>query len=129
MNWLPRRPAPGRLSPRPTRGPRGPRERLALFALTLLIRSRRGAMRRSGLVLAVCLFVSPALRAQAPAELAQTAAFVAAHQNPDGGFAATKGGTSSLGATSSAIRSLKYTAGSIPDVPACIAYVQKCRDA
>jgi acetyl esterase/lipase/prenyltransferase beta subunit len=86
-------------------------------------------MRRSGLVLAVCLFVSPALRAQTPAELAQTAAFVAAHQNPDGGFAATAGGPSSLGATSSAIRSLKYTAGSIPDVPACIAYVQKCRDA
>jgi hypothetical protein len=59
-------------------------------------------MRRSGLVLAVCLFVSPALRAQTPAELAQTAAFVAAHQNPDGGFAATAGGPSSLGATSSA---------------------------
>jgi pimeloyl-ACP methyl ester carboxylesterase len=87
-------------------------------------------MRRSGLVLAVCLFVSPALlRAQTPAELAQTAAFVAAQQNPDGGFAATAGGPSSLGATSSAIRSLKYTAGSIPDVPACIAYVRKCRDA
>jgi prenyltransferase beta subunit len=95
-----------------------------------MIRSRRDAMRRSGLVLAVCLFVaSPALRAQTPAERAQTAAFVAAHQNPDGGFAATKGGTSSLGATSSAIRSLKYTAGSIPDVPACIAYVRTCRDA
>ncbi|HEX8200269.1 MAG TPA: family 16 glycoside hydrolase [Isosphaeraceae bacterium] len=86
-------------------------------------------MRQSGLVLAVVLLASPALRAQTSAELAQTAAFVAAHQNPDGGFAATRGGTSSLGATSSAIRALKYTAGSIPDVPACIAYVRQCHDA
>ena len=60
-------------------------------------------MKRYLLVLAVGLAgFGPVARAQSPEEWAQTARFVAAFQNPDGGFAATKGGPSTLGATSSA---------------------------
>lgn len=60
--------------------------------------------------------------------LDQTGRYIAALQNPDGGFAATSGQKSSLGATSSAVRILKYVEGSIKDVPGCIAYVKSCRD-
>ena len=49
-------------------------------------------------------------------------------QNPDGGFAPKVGQPSSLGSTSSAIRTLGYTGGSIPDVTKCIAYVKSCYD-
>jgi poly(3-hydroxybutyrate) depolymerase/prenyltransferase beta subunit len=79
--------------------------------------------------LAACLVVAtPAARAhaQTPSELQQTARYAAAFQNPDGGFAAAPGGTSALGPTSSAVRILKYTGGSIPDVLACIKYVKSC---
>ncbi len=69
-----------------------------------------------------------AVLAQSPAELARTAAYTAALQNRDGGFGAAAGQRSSLGATSSAIRILKYTGGSIPDVLACIHYVKSCAD-
>jgi acetyl esterase/lipase len=86
-------------------------------------------MRRPLIGLSVALFVSVSVaRAQTPAELAQTATYVAAFQNPDGGFAGKVGGESSLGSTSSAIRALKYSGGSVRDVPACIAYVKSCFD-
>ena len=91
--------------------------------------SRRGLMKRYLLVLAVGLAgFGPVARAQSPEEWAQTAGFVAAFQNPDGGFAATKGGPSTLGATSSSLRALKYTGGSVPDVLACLAFVRSCYD-
>jgi acetyl esterase/lipase/prenyltransferase beta subunit len=86
-------------------------------------------MRRFLHLLAACLIVLvPAARAQTPAELAQTASFVAALQNPDGGFAARPGGPSTLSSTPTGIRALKYSGGSIKDVPACIAYVKSCFD-
>ena len=86
-------------------------------------------MKRYLLVLAFGLAgFGPVARAQSPEELAQTAGFVAAFQNPDGGFAATKGGPSTLGATSSSLRALKYTGGSVPDVLACLAFVRSCYD-
>ena len=66
--------------------------------------------------------------AQTPAERQQTAAYVAAFQNPDGGFATKVGQKSTLGSTSSAIRILGFVGGSIRDVPACIAYVKSCHD-
>jgi pimeloyl-ACP methyl ester carboxylesterase len=82
--------------------------------------------------LVVLLFaVHPIARADATAaseDMARTAAFIAAFQNPDGGFAGKPGGASSLGSTSSAIRALKYAGGSIPDVLACIKYVRSCFD-
>lgn len=85
-------------------------------------------MRR--LLLAAWAFALAPLAATAgdatPAELRATAQATAALQNDDGGFAATPGGPSSLGATSSAVRILKYTGGSIPDVLACIRYVESC---
>ena len=55
----------------------------------------------------VCL---PA-HAQTPAEFAETAAYAAAHQNKDGGFAAKAGQLSSLGATNSGLRVLKHVGG------------------
>jgi acetyl esterase/lipase/prenyltransferase beta subunit len=68
-------------------------------------------------------------RAQTPAEFAQTATFVAAHQNKDGGFAAKVGQASSLGATNTALRVLLHVGGSVPDILGCVKYVKSCRDA
>lgn len=65
---------------------------------------------------------------QTPAELMATARFAANFQNPDGGFAGKVGGESDLGATSSAVRILGYTAGSVRDVPGAITYVKSCYD-
>ena len=73
-------------------------------------------------------FGMAAARGQAPAELEATARFAANFQNPDGGFAPKVGGASTLGATSSAVRILGYTAGSIRDVPGAIRYVRSCWD-
>ncbi|WP_435016546.1 family 16 glycoside hydrolase [Tundrisphaera sp. TA3] len=67
-------------------------------------------------------------RGQTPAEIGQTARYIAAFQNPDGGFAPGVGKASTLGATSSAIRTLGYVAGSIKDLPGAIKYVQSCHD-
>ncbi|MFO0908880.1 MAG: family 16 glycoside hydrolase [Isosphaeraceae bacterium] len=81
--------------------------------------------------LAACVVVAAlaaGARAQTPAELAQTARFVAAFQNPDGGFAGKVGGESTLGSTSSAARILKYCGGSIPDVLGAIKFVKTCVD-
>jgi prenyltransferase beta subunit len=85
-----------------------------------------------GSLVAASLALTPVVRAEAPEsseDMARTAAFIAAFQNPDGGFAGKPGGTTSLGSTSSAIRALKYAGGSIPDVLACIKYVKSCFDA
>jgi poly(3-hydroxybutyrate) depolymerase len=57
-----------------------------------------------------------------------TARYLAALQNPDGGFAAKAGERSSLPATSTAVRTLKNVGGSIPDVLACLAYLRSCFD-
>ncbi len=80
----------------------------------------------AGLLVAASL-VAP-VHAQSPAELARTAAYVAAFQNPDGGFGSKVGGASTLNATSSAIRTLGFNGGSIPDVLAAIRYVDSCID-
>jgi len=71
---------------------------------------------------------SPLAPAQTPAELGRTAAYLAAFQNSDGGFAPKVGQKSSLGSTSSAIRTLGFVGGSIPDFPGCVAYVESCHD-
>jgi poly(3-hydroxybutyrate) depolymerase/prenyltransferase beta subunit len=86
----------------------------------------------AGLAVAVTVglvVASPVARAQTPSELRQTARYAAAFQNPDGGFGARVGGASTLGSTSSAVRILKYTGGSIPDVLGCIKFVKSCYDA
>jgi pimeloyl-ACP methyl ester carboxylesterase len=79
----------------------------------------------------VVLTVGPAaapVRAAASEDPVPTARFLAAFQNPDGGFAAKTGDASSLGATSSVIRTLKNVGGSIPDVLASIKYLKSCVD-
>ena len=80
---------------------------------------------RAGVLVAA---TAVAVQAQTPAELAQTAAYLAGFQNPDGGFASKSGGPSSLGSTSSVVRTLKFVGGSIPDVLTCIKYVKSCYD-
>ncbi|MFO0960972.1 MAG: family 16 glycoside hydrolase [Isosphaeraceae bacterium] len=82
----------------------------------------------AGLMLLAVAAADRTGRAQTPDELRQTARFVAAFQNPDGGFAPNVGQASTLGSTSSAIRTLKYAGGSIPNVPGAIAYVRSCWD-
>ncbi len=88
---------------------------------------RRFAIAFAGLALAGLARPSEA-PGQSPAELIRTAAFQAAFQNADGGFADKPGGPSTLGATSSAIRTLGYVGGSIRDVPGAIAFVARCFD-
>jgi len=65
---------------------------------------------------------------QTPAEFAQTAAYAAAHQNKDGGFAAKAGQPSSVGATNTGLKVLLHVGGSVPDVLGCVRYVKSCRD-
>ena len=77
--------------------------------------------------LAIAHATAPAF-AQTPAEYAQTAAYAAAHQNKDGGFAGKPGGKSSLGATNSGLKVLLHVGGSVPDVLGCVNYVKSCRD-
>lgn len=86
-------------------------------------------MKRIVLSLTVWAIVTaPSVQAQSTEQPARTASYIEAFQNPDGGFAAKVGGPSTLGSTSSAIRSLKNVGGSIPDVLACVSYVKSCRD-
>jgi len=82
-------------------------------------------------VLAVVGIMSTALpvSGQTPAEFAQTAAFAAAHQNKDGGFAPKVGQPSTLGATNTGLRVLKHVGGSVPDILACVKFVKSCHDA
>jgi predicted esterase len=77
--------------------------------------------------LAIALPLAPAF-AQTPAEYAETAAYAAAHQNKDGGFAAKLGEKSSLGATNSGLKVLLHVGGSVPDVLSCVSYVKACHD-
>ena len=66
--------------------------------------------------------------AQTPGDRERTASYVASLQNADGGFGGKPGQASSLGSTSSAVRTLGFVGGSIPDVAKCIAYVRSCAD-
>jgi len=80
-------------------------------------------------ILALAALVRPAPTwAQSPSEMERTASYLAALQNPDGGFGGKPGQASSLGSTSSGVRTLGYVGGSIPDVAKCIAYVKSCFD-
>jgi prenyltransferase beta subunit/pimeloyl-ACP methyl ester carboxylesterase len=84
-------------------------------------------MRRLIAVFAVALACSPLVRAQSPADFAQTGAYVAALQNKDGGFGPAPGQPSNLGSTSTALRILHYVGGSVPDVLGCVKYVKSCQ--
>jgi len=89
------------------------------------------SLRNHVVVGVVCCFgiaLAATTRGQTPAEFTQTAAFAAAHQNKDGGFAPKGGGPSSLGSTNSGLRVLKHVGGSVPDILGCVRYVKSCRD-
>ena len=80
------------------------------------------------IAIAGLVILTRSAQGQTPAELERTAIYVAGFQNPDGGFAAKVGQASSLGSTSSAVRTLGYVGGSIPDVAKCIGFVKSCYD-
>ena len=89
-------------------------------------------MRRFGrvvalLALTVLAAINVRVRAQSAADFAQTAAYAAAHQNADGGFAASPGQPSTLGDTNTGLRVLDYVGGSLLDEPGCIRFVNSCK--
>ncbi len=76
----------------------------------------------------IALTTASMARAQTPAEMAQTAAYAAAHQHQDGGFAANPvGQPPSLGLTNTGLRVLRHVGGSVPHVLECVNYVKSCR--
>jgi len=89
-------------------------------------------MRRFGRVVAVLALAVLAasnvrVRAQSAADFAQTAAYAAAQQNADGGFATSPGQPSTLGATNTGLRVLDYVGGWVLDEPGCIRFVNSCK--
>lgn len=87
-------------------------------------------MRRFGrvvAVMAVAVLTAINVRAQSSADFAQTAAYAAAQQNADGGFAASPGQPSTLGATNTGLRVFDYVGGSLLDEPGCIRFVTSCK--
>jgi len=89
-------------------------------------------MRRFERVVAVLALTVPAaincqVRAQSAADFARTAAYAAAQQNADGGFAASPGQPSTLGTTNTGLRVLDYVGGSLFDEPGCIRFVNSCK--
>ena len=65
---------------------------------------------------------------QTPPEMSATAEFLDALQNPDGGYGGEPGGSSSLGATSSALKSLRNVRGPVSDYSLCRGFVLDCFD-
>lgn len=87
-------------------------------------------MKRHALMLAVLLAAPPALRAQTAEQKQATIAYLQGLQLADGGFGpqATATSKSSLRATSSGLRALKYFGGDARDRPAAAAFVGRCFD-
>jgi hypothetical protein len=84
---------------------------------------------RRFLVAVGCLVIVVAPgRSQSPEEKQATIAFVRKLQADDGGFRLTAGEKSSLRATSSALRALRYFGGAPANPMACIEYVKSCWD-
>jgi prenyltransferase beta subunit len=89
---------------------------------------RRHSWVEIGLLLAgLANGASATVRAQTAAEFSQTAAFAAAQQNADGGFAAAPGQPSTLGATNTGLRVLDYVGGSAVDVPGAVRFIKACK--
>jgi len=78
----------------------------------------------------VVLISSPCLRGELPPDAAKKAiAYLKGLENKDGGYRATAAeGPSSLGATSSAIRALKYLGAGVPSSQATKDFVASCFD-
>jgi hypothetical protein len=85
-------------------------------------------MKRASIILCVLVLAAPAL-GQSAAEKQATIAYVQSLQQNDGGFAPAKGvATSSLRATSAAVRFFKYFGGEVPDAKAAARFVEQCFD-
>src|SRR5947209_529540 len=86
-------------------------------------------MNRRNVAWVVLLFVAVPLVAQTADQQKATIDYLKKLQNKDGGFAAADGqAKSSLGATSSALRALKYSGGELADKTAAGDFVKSCFD-
>jgi prenyltransferase beta subunit len=77
----------------------------------------------------ILLFVAVAVRAQSADQKKATIDYLKKLQNKDGGFAPGPGQPqSSLGATSSALRAIKYSGGKLEDTASASEFVKGCYD-
>ncbi len=86
-------------------------------------------MNRRTFAWVVLLFVAVPVVAQTADQKKATIEYLKKLQNKDGSFSAAEGqAKSSLGATSSALRALKYSGGDVADKTAAIDFVKSCYD-
>jgi prenyltransferase beta subunit len=86
-------------------------------------------MKRAAFVLLAFVLLTPCVRAQTPEQKKATLDFLAKLQNKDGGFSPAPGADkSSLRATSSALRALKYFGGGLTDKAPATKFVESCFD-
>jgi prenyltransferase beta subunit len=86
-------------------------------------------MKRTAFVLLGVLLVAPCAQAQTADQKKAAVAYVQKLQNRDGGFSPAAGvEKSSLRATSSALRAMKYFDGKLTDTTMCAKFVESCFD-
>jgi hypothetical protein len=84
---------------------------------------------RNLFLLLACLLVPGTALAQTVEQKQATIRYLTSLQNADGGFRATAAAKqSSLRATSSALRALRYFGGSVPNTARCKDFVERCHD-
>jgi hypothetical protein len=86
-------------------------------------------MKRIATTVVVVLFAALPAWSQTPEQKKATIEYLKKLQNKDGGFSPAEGLTkSTLGATSSALRALKYSSGDVADRTTCVEFVKSCFD-
>src|SRR5262249_29961011 len=86
-------------------------------------------MKRAAFVLLGLMLLTPCVRGQTPEQKKATLDFLAKLQNKDGGFSPAPGADkSSLRATSSALRAMKYFGGGLTDKAPVPKFVESCFD-
>src|SRR5260370_41297798 len=86
-------------------------------------------MKRIATTVVVVLFAALPAWSQTPEQKKATIEYLKKLQNKDGGFSPAEGQTkSTLGATSSALRALKYSSGAVADRTTCVEFVKSCFD-
>jgi hypothetical protein len=85
-------------------------------------------MRRLLVTFCCLVIATPCARCQSPEEKLAAVSYLRKMQGEDGGFRLVPGEKTSLRATSSALRALRYFGGSPTNPMACIDYVKSCWD-
>jgi prenyltransferase beta subunit len=85
--------------------------------------------KRFAVAVLVVLFAALPCWSQTVQQKKATVEYLKKLQNKDGGFSPAEGQTkSALGATSSALRAIKYSGGDLDDKAACVDFVKSCFD-